>query len=45
LISFVASATTTEVASSHVVMLSPPQVVINVIRKAIEAGRGVTAAA
>jgi pimeloyl-ACP methyl ester carboxylesterase len=37
-------ATTTEVASSHVVMLSQPQVVIDVIRKALKA-QGVTAAA
>jgi pimeloyl-ACP methyl ester carboxylesterase len=38
-------ATTTEVASSHVVMLSQPQVVIDVIRKAVIAVQGVTAAA
>jgi pimeloyl-ACP methyl ester carboxylesterase len=38
-------ATTTEVASSHVVMLSQPQVVIDVIRKAMKAAQGVTAAA
>ena len=38
-------ATTTEVASSHVVMLSQPQVVIDVIRKAVKAAQGVTAAA
>jgi pimeloyl-ACP methyl ester carboxylesterase len=38
-------ATTTEVESSHVVMLSQPQVVIDVIRKAIKAAPGVTAAA
>ena len=38
-------ATTTEVASSHVVMLSQPQVVIDVIRKAVKATQGVTAAA
>ena len=38
-------ATTTEVASSHVVMLSQPQVVIDVIRKAVQAVRGVKAAA
>jgi len=38
-------ATTTEVASSHVVMLSQPQVVIDVIRKAVKASQGVTAAA
>jgi pimeloyl-ACP methyl ester carboxylesterase len=38
-------ATTTEVASSHVVMLSQPQVVIDVIRKAAKAAQGVTAAA
>ena len=38
-------ATTSEVASSHVVMLSQPQVVIDVIRKAIKAAQGVTAAA
>ena len=37
-------ATTTEVASSHVVMLSQPQVVIDVIRKAVKAAQGVTAA-
>src|SRR5262249_17552592 len=38
-------ATTTEVASSHVVMLSQPQVVIDVIRKAVKAAPGVSAAA
>src|SRR5215469_3817370 len=38
-------ATTTEAASSHVVMLSQPQVVIDVIRKAVKAAQGVTAAA
>jgi pimeloyl-ACP methyl ester carboxylesterase len=38
-------ATTTEVASSHVVMLSQPQVVIDVIRKAARAAQGATAAA
>ena len=38
-------AKTTEVASSHVVMLSQPQVVIDVIRKAVQAAQGVTAAA
>ena len=38
-------ATTTEVASSHVVMLSQPQVVIDVIRKAVKAAPGVTTAA
>src|SRR5215471_14471146 len=38
-------ATTTEVASSHVVMLAQPQVVIDVIRKAVKAAPGVTAAA
>ena len=38
-------ATTTEAASSHVVMLSQPQVVIDVIRKAVRAAEGVTAAA
>jgi pimeloyl-ACP methyl ester carboxylesterase len=38
-------ATTTEVASSHVVMLSQPQVVIDVIRKAVKASEAVTAAA
>ena len=38
-------ATTTEAASSHVVMLSQPQVVIDVIRKALKAAQGVTAAA
>jgi pimeloyl-ACP methyl ester carboxylesterase len=39
------SATTTEVPSSHVVMLSHPQVVIDVIRKAVKATQGATAAA
>src|SRR5215469_3079975 len=39
------SATTTEAASSHVVMLSQPQVVIDVIRKAAKATQGGTAAA
>jgi pimeloyl-ACP methyl ester carboxylesterase len=38
-------ATTTEVASSHVVMLSQPQVVIEVIRKAANATQEATAAA
>src|ERR1700757_99555 len=38
-------ATTTEVASSHVVMLSQPQVVIDVIQKAAKAAEGVSAAA
>ena len=38
-------ATTTEAASSHVVMLSQPQVVIDVIRKAVKAAQGATAAA
>jgi pimeloyl-ACP methyl ester carboxylesterase len=38
-------AMTTEVSSSHVVMLSQPQVVIDVIRKAAKATQGVTAAA
>jgi pimeloyl-ACP methyl ester carboxylesterase len=38
-------ATTIEVASSHVVMLSQPQVVLDVIRKAVKASQGVTAAA
>ena len=33
-------ATTTEVASSHVVMLSQPQVVIDVIRKAVKGAQG-----
>jgi pimeloyl-ACP methyl ester carboxylesterase len=37
-------ATTTEAVSSHVVMLSQPQVVIDVIRKAVKAAQGVTAA-
>jgi pimeloyl-ACP methyl ester carboxylesterase len=36
---------TTETESSHVVMLSQPQVVIDVIRKAVKAAPGVTAAA
>jgi pimeloyl-ACP methyl ester carboxylesterase len=39
------NATTTEVASSHVVMLSQPQVVIDVIRKAAKAVPGASAAA
>ena len=39
------SATTIETASSHVVMLSQPQVVIDVIRKAVKGARGATAAA
>ena len=38
-------ATTTEAASSHVVMLSQPQVVIDVIRKAVKTAQGVMAAA
>jgi len=38
-------ATTTEVASSHVVVLSQPQVVIDVIRKSVTATQGATAAA
>src|SRR5262247_2549085 len=38
-------ATTTEAASSHVVMLSQPEVVIDVVRKAVKAAQGVTAAA
>ena len=38
-------ATTTEVASSHVVMLSQPQVVIDVIRKAAKAAHGAAATA
>ena len=38
-------ATTTEVASSHVVMLSQPQVVIDVIRKAVTTAQGVMAGA
>jgi pimeloyl-ACP methyl ester carboxylesterase len=38
-------ATTTEVASSHVVMLSQPQVVIDVIQKAVKSTQGVSAAA
>ena len=38
-------ATTTEATSSHVVMLSQPQVVIDVIRKAVKGIQGVTAAA
>ena len=38
-------ATTTEAASSHVVMLSQPQVVIDVTRKAVKAAQGVKAAA
>lgn len=38
-------ATTTEVASSHVVMLSQPQAVIDVIRKAVKGAQGVKAAA
>jgi hypothetical protein len=39
------SATTTEAASSHVVMLSQPQLVIDVIRKAARVAQGATAAA
>jgi len=38
-------ATTTEAASSHVVMLSQPQAVIDVIRNAVKPAPGVTAAA
>jgi pimeloyl-ACP methyl ester carboxylesterase len=38
-------AKTTEAASSHVVMLSQPRVVIDVIREAVKATQGVTAAA
>src|ERR1700741_4007559 len=38
-------ATTTEGASSQVLMLSQPQVVIDVIRKAVKAAQGATAAA
>ena len=38
-------ATTTEAASSHVVMLSQPQVVIDVIRKAVKAVQGAAATA
>jgi hypothetical protein len=38
-------ATTTEVASSHVPMLSHPDVVIDVIRAAAKAVQGVVAAA
>src|ERR1700691_418902 len=38
-------ATTTEAASSHVVMLAQPQVVIDVIRKAVKASQGATATA
>jgi pimeloyl-ACP methyl ester carboxylesterase len=38
-------ATTTEAASSHVVMLSQPQVVIDVIRKAVKAAQGAAATA
>jgi len=38
-------ATTTEVASSHVLMLLQPQIVIDVIRKAVQGAQGVTAAA
>src|SRR5215469_10520987 len=37
--------TTIEAASSHVVMLSQPQVVIDVIRKAVKVAQGVTSAA
>jgi len=39
------SVTTTEAASSHVVMLSQPQAVIDVIRKAVKSAQGETAAA
>jgi hypothetical protein len=42
---WVLSATATEVASSHVVMLSQPQVVIDVIQKSVKAAQGVTGAA
>jgi len=38
-------ATTTDAARSHVAMLSQPQVVIDVIRNAVKAAQGVTAAA
>jgi len=38
-------ATTTEAASSHVVMLAQPQVVIDVIRKAIKGVQGAAATA
>jgi pimeloyl-ACP methyl ester carboxylesterase len=38
-------ATTTEAESSHVVMLAQPHVVIDVIRKAVKATQGATAAA
>jgi len=38
-------ATTTETASSHVVMLSQPQVVIDVIRNAAKAVQGLAAGA
>jgi pimeloyl-ACP methyl ester carboxylesterase len=38
-------ATTTEAASSHVVMLAQPQVVIDVIRKAVKAAQGAAATA
>jgi pimeloyl-ACP methyl ester carboxylesterase len=39
------NATTTEVASSHVVMLSQPHAVIEVIRKAVKAVEGLAAGA
>jgi pimeloyl-ACP methyl ester carboxylesterase len=39
------NATTTEAASSHVVMLAQPQVVIDVIRKAVKATQGMTTSA
>ena len=39
------SATTSEAASSHVVMLSQPQVVIDVIRRAVKSAQGATATA
>jgi len=38
-------ATTVEVKSSHVAMLSQPQLVIDVIRKAAKAAQGATVAA
>jgi len=38
-------ATTVETASSHVVMLSQPQVVIDVIRKAVKGAQGAAATA
>jgi hypothetical protein len=39
------SATTVEVKSSHVAMLSHPQLVIDVIRKAAKAAQGAAATA